>query len=212
MITRRTLLRTLPAALGLAVLPPADGPAGVLIAQGDSLTHGSTPAYPVVGYARLLAARYEFALVDQAFNGSVIATQAPAWLQSPPGLTVTLCGYNDMRIGTDLALYELALTGAAWLARQRGPVILGGCLRMTAAGYTGYGIYTRGSDAAVAAYNAVIARVASRVGAAWVPVDDYDPYTMGVGDEVHPSAAGQAVIADLFAARWSQAYLPALAR
>lgn len=204
---RRTLLRV--AALGL--LPrPTLGEAGVLVAQGDSLTHGSSPAYPVVSYARLLAARYGLALVDQAFNGSVIATQAPAWLDSPPGLTVSLCGYNDMRIGTPLDLYELALTGAAWLARQRGPVMLGGCLRMTAAGYAGYGSYTRGSDAAVAACNVVIARVASRVGAAWVPVDDYDPATMGSGDDVHPSAAGQALIADLFAARWGRSWLPAL--
>lgn len=165
-----------------------------------------------MSYARLLAGRYQLTLIDQAFNGATIATQAPGWLNSPAGVTVTLCGYNDMRSGTDPAAYEPALIGAAWLARQRGPVLLGGCLRMTAAGYRGYGIYTRGSDAAVAAYNEVVERVAARVGATYVDVSAYDPTTMGIGDDAHPSQEGQELIADLFAARWGRVLLPSVRR
>lgn len=214
MITRRALLRAGAAlGLGLAVFPPvAEGDPLPLVAQGDSLTRGSTPAYPVVSYAAILAQRLGRPLWQQAFNGSTLATQAPAWLESPPGMTVSLCGYNDMRLGTDLALYELALSGAALTARQRGPVFLGGCLRMTAQGYAGYGPYTHGSDAAVAAYNQVIAQVAARAGAIYVDMSAYDPYTLGAGDEVHPSAEGQTWIADRFMAALGRVYLPAAMR
>lgn len=209
MITRRTLLRLLALAPVGAVVT-ASSPC--LVAQGDSLTRGSTLAYPVESYATIIARRMDIPLVQQAFSGSILATQAPTWLESPDGITVSLCGYNDMRLGADRALYELALTGAALRARARGQVYLGGCLRMTHAGYAGYGAYTHGSDAAVAAYNAIVARVAAWTGAHYVDLTEYDPDALGSGDEVHPSADGQIWIADRMMGQITRTYMPAARR
>lgn len=205
MLTRRAFL-TLAAALGM---PRAAAPLPV-VAQGDSLTSEAT------GYASQVAAWLGRPLVRLAINGSTLREQAPAWLDAPAGLTLSLCGYNDMRRNgaspTTLAAYELALTGAATLARRRGPVALGGCLRMPPAGYALHpGMSDRGSDAAAAAYSAVVARVCARVGALYVDVSGYDVALTGP-DLTHPTPAGQAWLAAQFRDALGRVWLPATQR
>lgn len=207
MITRRALLRAAAALPLVGASIAAAAPSRSTVALGDSLS--SDPN----GYIAAVAAERAYPLVILAINGSALRDQAATWRDAPSGVAVSLCGYNDMRrYGADeatLAHYEVLLTGAAWLLMKRGPVWLGGCLRMPQAGYSQPGL-AMGSDAAAAAYSAVVERVCRRTGAVYVSMDGYDPDTMTGADLSHPTRAGHAWIADQFIAAMRRVYLPAL--
>lgn len=207
--TRRQALQVLaaiaaavPAVARAATPPPAPAclpPATAVLAVGDSLTRDST------SYAHLLAEQFSWSLDQQAINGSTLAGQALTWLGAPPGPTLTLAGYNDMRrLGghpNTVAAWEGLLRGLCHHRTSRGhPVYLGLCLRMTEEGYTQYNPESSyGSDQVVAAYHAATRRVAAAVpGVVVVDTTSYDPYEFTGPDTVHPTAEGQRYLAGLF--------------
>lgn len=206
MITRRALLRL------AAVAPLSSGPPAVVGAFGDSLTRD--PA----SYAYVLAGAQGWQVGMHAINGSTLAQQATAWLMAPHGPTLAIVGYNDMRRhghdGATLDAWRALLVGVLCWRVGGGPCLIGGGLRMTAAGYALHpGVSDRGSDAGAAAYGAAAAWACGVAGATYVDLRDaYDPYRDVGADQTHPTAAGQARIAAAFAAqlRGRRVWLPEL--
>jgi acyl-CoA thioesterase-1 len=186
-----------------AVLP---APRPRLVAFGDSITAGVGASSPDRAYAALVASALHRRLVNYAVGGSRIAEQvehikAAALL---PGDTVLwLTGYNDMRAGTPIDEYRASLRGA--LAHLRGyPLIVGGCLPMTEAGYRAYAPrWSHGSADTVAAYREALHALVPSAR----PVAGYDPANNA--DLVHPNDAGHAQIAGAMLMR---AYLPHVER
>lgn len=190
-------------------MTPFAQPAPPLVLLGDSLSRANT-------YGAIVGTAWGRDVLDLAIPGSTLDAQATAWLDAPPGPTLTIAGYNDMRRrGGDpatVATWEALLEKLARHRTAQGyPVYIGLCLRMTAEGYADYNPESSlGSDEAVAAYNAAIRRVASRVrGVVVVDTSAYDPTTMVGPDTVHPGPAGNAAIAEAFM-RARQVWLPAL--
>lgn len=206
MITRRTFLRTLPAALGLAALPAAAQSAPAIVGVGDSLTEDPG------SYAHLLATELGRSLAEWADHGTILAEQALSWLAAPAGPTVTIAGYNDMRhLGGNpavIAAWEGLLLGLCYArVRQGYPVYVGLCLRMTQTGYDNYPVpdNNHGSDAVVNLYHAATYRVAARLpGVVIIDTSAYDPYTMAGPDQVHPTTEGHTIIAAAFRAAWRE--------
>jgi lysophospholipase L1-like esterase len=177
--------------------------AQVWAAFGDSITQGAGASAPDASFIGRLSA--VFGPIDnRAGGGTRIVEQVAALEATNTSATsvLWLTGYNDMRAGTDLGAFRASLVHGLAVLRARGaPVYLGGCLPMTSEGYAAYGpTWNHGSDAAVAAINAVIVDAARAGGAQVVTFPGYDPQTMTHADLVHPNDAGHQRIALAFAA------------
>jgi lysophospholipase L1-like esterase len=123
------------------------------------------------------------------------------WCQTDATSVLWLAGYNDMRAGIDLEQLRATLArGLDAFAAQHRTVYLGACLRMSATGYAKYGPeWNHGSDAAVAALNAMMREEAARHPSVYfVDFPNYNPETMVGPDFVHPTSAGHAILADAF--------------
>lgn len=176
---------------------------GRLVAFGDSITYGLGASAPECGYARMVATGVGMALDNRAVSGSHLAEQARQIAETaltPADQAIWLVGYNDMRAGVPLDVFRLGLDAAlADLAGRAAGVWLGNCLRMTSEGYREpHGPY--GSDAAVAAFNEVIAAAAAAAGPRVVLVDAsraYQPEHV-TADLVHPNDDGHREIAGAF--------------
>jgi len=195
---RRTILLSpllaLPAALLYAQATPD------VCAIGDSITVGVGASTPARSYVALVCAALGWSVENLATGGSTIATQQPQIAAAAAPLTIWLTGYNDMRAGTPLDTYAMALDAAITTLTAGGRTLyLGDCLRMPQASYTAFGPqWAYGSDAAVVGYNATIAAV-GRGRAVLVDAGAaYDPVTMCGSDGGHPNDAGHQAIAEAF--------------
>lgn len=190
---RRTLFQlatiaTLSTITGLvSMIAPA---ARTLVVFGDSIASGSGLPHPEACFANQVAVQLGLALDNRAVPGSRILDQLPLMHDIPPNATILwLTGFNDMRYGPPLDAYQTHLKEG--LALLPGAYV-GNCLHM--ADYTIDGI-AYGSDAAVAAFNAVIANEVPP--GRLVDVDAvFDPHN--VDDGTHPNAIGHQQIAAAF--------------
>lgn len=203
MPSRRTFLRL------LALAPIARlAPRPRLVCYGDSITTGHGASTPAHAYAALVAAAMGYTLDNRGIDGSRIVEQlqiiAPV---HPPDVALLLSGYNDMRNGTELAIYRARLVRAASRLTSAGATLyLGDCLRMTEAGYAAYAPSgNHGSEQIVADMNAIIRTMPARIVRASAA---YDPMNVDSG-LVHPNDEGHAQIAGAFLkAMRHRIYLP----
>lgn len=196
------------AAASLLFRPQVDAPR--LVAFGDSITCGLGASAPDRAYAARVAAAWGLPLVNCAISGAHlvhIAACAAATPLTPADTVIALVGYNDMRAGTDRTTFRAQLDAMLSDVRGRaGRVVVGNCLRMTAAGYAEFH-GSAGSDAAVYAFNQQIAAACAAAGVQLVDACGRYQAENVTSDLVHPNDAGHAQIAAAFIWPW-QVFAP----